>query len=241
MSIEVFAPGLDYYVKRLESGEPYSFVRMGDGEWSAILQDRGRTSSGSQVLSITLLKKLMRQMMMECPTSPNFIIGMRPGSQRPGIEHWLEKNARPHINWHDCRVLYQASRHGELYPWVKAIREHKLPTVVVGPIRHATLNGQMFNIKQHVVIPNKDCFAQQDRIMQEVALSGRPAIVLFSAGPAAKVMIWQLWKRGLGEQSYMLDVGSLLDPYTVPLKVTRKYHKTLRDDPGIIRRNLTGE
>lgn len=241
MSIGVFAPGLGFYVGRIEARQPFTFVRMGDGEWSTILQDRTRTSSKSQHIDIPKLKRLMRTMMVECPKDPRFVISMRPGSQRPGIETWLERNARTNIKWHDCRVLYQASKHGNLYPWVKAVRECGLPVVVVGPERHKTLNGRMFDIAQHVVIPNRDCFVEQDRILAEVCLPNRPAVILFSAGPAAKVMCWQLWKRGVGESSFVFDVGSLLDVYCVPMKKSRKYHKYLANNPELIRRNLTGE
>ena len=238
MTIGVTDPGLAYYVGRIERKEPYTFVRMGDGEWSAILSDRARTSSGSQALRIRRLRKMMRASIIQAHRDANYIVAMRPGSQRPGIENWLNHNKPLWLKWRDCRVFYKASRHGHLYPFIKALRETDLPIVVVGPERLKALNGRVFPIAEFIKIPNKDCFVLIDQIMLKVLSLARPAIVMFSAGPAAKVMCWQLHSR-IGGQSFLLDLGSLWDPYVG--KHTRRYHKQMLREPWRIKANLTGE
>jgi hypothetical protein len=183
---------------------------------------------------------MMSQVIIQCPNDDNFILSMRPGSQRGGIETWLTSNQPEHIKFHDCRVLYKASKKGNLYPWVRAIRESGLPVVIVGPKRHASLHHRMFEIERHIVIPNKDCFVKHQTYEQQVVGFGKAAVVLFSAGPAAKVMCHRLFSQ-VGKQMFLFDVGSLFDPYCQPMKISRQYHKTFRKHPHLINKNLTGE
>ena len=68
--IEVYDPGLQYYVDMLNGGQPYTFIRMGDGEWSAIMGDRGRTSSGSQTLHHESLRNGMIKVVCRRPEKP---------------------------------------------------------------------------------------------------------------------------------------------------------------------------
>ena len=150
MTIEVFAPGLEYYVSRLRDNQCYTFTRLGDGEWSSILQDRKRTSSRSQRLDIRALRKQMRKVIIQCPDADNFILSTRPGSERPGIGVWLQRNKPAHLHFHDCRVFYQASKHGRLYPFIRALRDSELPVIVVGPERLRALHGRVFDISGFV-------------------------------------------------------------------------------------------
>lgn len=237
MTIQVTDPGLMHYVERIERNEPFTFVRMGDGEWSAILGDRTRTSSGSQALNIRRLRKMMRQSIIQAHRDVNYVVTMRPGSQRPGIENWLEHNKPAWLKFKDCRVFYKASKQSKLYPFIQALRESKLPIIVVGPERLKKLHGRVFGIVEFIKIPNKDCFVMIDQLMLRVLALQRSAIVLFSAGPAAKIMCWHLHSQ-IGGQSFLLDLGSLFDPYVG--KRTRQYHKRLLREPWRIKANLTG-
>lgn len=235
---DVQKPGLQYYVERLKVGDPYTFIRYGDGEWSAIMQDRPRTSSRSQGLRIPALKKQMKKSIIKAPDVDNYIAATRPGSQRPGIGDWLRENKPDHLHFHDCRVFYQASKHGRLYPFIKALREHALPVIVVGPERLKALHERVFDITGFVTIPNKDCFVERDRIMLEVLSYTMPKIVLLTAGPAAKIMAFHLYHR-IGAGSFIIDLGSLWDVYTG--KASRSYQKIMLREPWRIRANLTGE
>ncbi len=238
MTIEVFAPGLEYYVSRLRDKQCYTWIRLGDGEYSAILQDRKITSSRSQRLDIRALRKQVRKVIIQCPDADNFILSTRPGSERPGIGVWLQRNKPAHLHFHDCRVFYQASKHGRLYPFIRALRDSELPVIVVGPERLKALHERVFDISGFVTIPNKDCFVERDRIMLEVLSYTMPKIVLLTAGPAAKVMAFHLYHR-IGAESFILDMGSLWDVYTG--KASRSYHKIMLREPWRIRANLTGE
>lgn len=133
-------PGLQYYVRFIEAGEPCSFVRFGDGEWTAgILHDRPRTTSRSQSLDILGLQRDMRRAFTECHLADNYFPSLRPTSLKPRITNFLKKNVPQGVIFHDCRVFYLSSAHGELFLLVEALRNLKIPLVFVGPPRHHLL------------------------------------------------------------------------------------------------------
>ena len=240
--LQVHVPGLQYYVDRIKSGRPYSFVRHGDGEWVAgITHRRNRTSSGSQRLDIPSLQKDMYRSLTQCHIADNYIVGLRPSSLVPkkmrGVKEWLERNIPKGVRWHDCRVFYSSSYHGDLFPLIDTLRNLTMPLIFVGPARLEGLRNQgIFPKAQYITIPDRNCYQDRTRIMQNVLDAPRPAFISFSAGPAAKIMIYQLFPT-LGNVSFLFDFGSLWDIYVG--RLTRKYHKKMT--PETIQGNLTGK
>jgi len=236
--IDVFSPGLQYYVDKMNAGEPFTFIRLGDGEWSAIQQDRGITSSRSQTLNHKSLQQGMIKVIARAPDDPRYILSLRRTSYRANITAWLEQHTPGHVRFHDCTVLYKASKKGQLYPFVEALRGLEVPIKVVGPERLAALDPRVFPIAQHIVIPGRNCWAMRERIIAEALQKRNPVCYLLTAGPAAKVFAWSLFQR-VGQHSWIIDCGSLWDPYVG--KRTRTYHKGMLKNPAIIQRNLTGQ
>lgn len=240
--IEPFNPGLQYYVDKINTREPFTFIRLGDGEWSAILQDRARTSSRSQTLKHKSLQQGMMKVIARAPDHDNYILALRSTSfnSRVGIKAWLEQHTPEHVKWHDCTVFYKASKKGQFYPFIQALRDQIFPIIVIGPERLKALDPRVFPIWRHVIIPGRDCWAQRERILARALRDrlSRPSVYLITAGPAAKVFCWSLFQR-VGQQSWILDLGSLWDPYVG--KRTRTYHKGMLKRPAIIKRNLTGQ
>lgn len=228
-------PGLAHYVNMINAKYPFSFVRYGDGEWSAILGDRRqRTGSGSHSLTIPQMRQDLRRSIRQCHQVNNYIVALRQTALKPAIKQWIRANA-PTIAWHDCTVFYKASRKGQLYPFIEAIRNCGLPVIVVGP---PWLNGlkKAFVIEQFVNIPRRDCYHKRGSILKQVLEFGQPALITISAGPAAKAWVWQLYRR-IGDHSTILDLGSLWDVYCG--KRSRQYHKSMKKET--IRRNLNGQ
>jgi len=230
-------PGLEYYVNRVAEGRPFSFVRFGDGEWTAaILHDRERTSSGSQSLTLRGLQSDMRDALVDCPVAESYIPSLRPTSLKPQIVTWLKHSVPKGVVWHDCRVMYLSSAWGTLFPFVDALRNLTVPLIFVGPCRLWTLRlSGIFPKATVIVIPNVDCYTSKGEIMAQILGLPRPAFISFTAGPAAKVMIHQLYPL-IGDTSYMIDCGSLWDVYVG--HVTRRYMKTMTFHT--IQRNLLG-
>jgi len=234
--IDPFNPGLQYYVDKLSSCDPFCLIRLGDGEWSAIKGDRGITSSRSQTLHHESLRNGMIKVIARAPDDPRYILALRRTSYRANITAWLEENTPEYMRFHDSTVFYKASKKGRLYPLIEALRNLDVPIKLIGPERLAGLNGRVFPIGQHIVIPGKNCWAMRERILSEALADRAPACYLITAGPAAKVFAWSLFQR-VGQHSFILDTGSLWDPYVG--RRTRTYHKGMLKNPAIIKANLT--
>jgi hypothetical protein len=233
--MDIFNPGLQYYVDKLNAGDVFTFIRLGDGEWSAIQQDRVRTSSGSQTLNHKSLQQGMIKVIARAPDDPKYILALRRTSYRANITGWLEQHAPKHVKFHDCTVLYKASKKGQLYPFVETLRNLNVPIKLVGPERLSALDPRVFSIGQHIQIPGKNCWAQRERILEEALRARDPACYLVTAGPAGKVFCWSLFQR-VGQHSWIIDCGSLWDPYVG--RRTRTYHKRLLNNPDILWKNL---
>lgn len=228
-------PGIQHYARRIASGKPFTFSRYGDGEWSAITADgRRRTGSKSHALRIPSMQRAIRRSLRFCPRGPNYIVSLRETCLKASITRWIARNV-PDLDWHDCTVLYKASKKGRLYPFVKAIRESPLPKIVVGPTRLRRLNGRVFKLAAFVEVPNRDCWHKRAQIINSVLTVGEPAIITISAGPPAKAFAFQLFKKTHGN-SFIIDVGSLWDVYVN--KPTRAYQRNMT--PKTIRTNLYG-
>ena len=237
MKIKVFSPGLQYYVDRLKNGDPFTFIRYGDGEWSAILGDRPVTSSGSQRLLLPGLHKWMKLSIKRCPNAANYIVAMRATSLQPAIRRWLDNNAPAHIRWHDCTVFYKASKKGRLYPFVNAVRNLGVPIAVIGPERLRRLDGKVFEIEHFIEIPGRNAFVKHNKIIADALKIPTPAFITISAGPAGKVIAHKLYNE-TGGRHFTFDLGSLWDPYVG--KRTRMYHKGMLRRPAVIKANLEG-
>lgn len=235
--MNVFSPGLQYYVNKIKAAQPFTFIRYGDGEWSAILNDgRKRTGTGSHALDIPQLQKALRRSLREKPDDDNYFAALRASSVKAPVAMWLAANV-PGIRWHDCTVFYKSSKKGLLYPFLKAVREQGLPVIVVGPPWLRSINHKVFKIDCLVEIPPRDCWHQRKSIGQRIMeAASEPSIISVSAGPTGKVLAWWIY-REIGRHSTILDLGSLWDVYAG--RRTRQYHKGMRAET--IKKNLEGE
>jgi hypothetical protein len=238
MNMKTITPGLDYYIQRIKSEEPFSFVRYGDGEWSAaILKDRPRTGSGSQALDDVNLQHEMQTSLKNPPLSDTYIMALRPGSvlKSKTISQWLTRNVSPEVQWHDCRVFAHASIKGELYPLIETLKALTIPLVFVGPSWLEKLGG-IFPNAYHLQVPDRDAYRNKQFIYAQILGVLPTALVSLSVGPTTKILISQLFPM-MGHKTFLLDFGSLWDVFCNCK--SRSYHRSMK--PATYRRNLTGQ
>ena len=234
--MKLISPGLQYYIKRIEDNQPFTFIRYNDGEWSAILNDeRPRTGSGSHSLKFPKMQRMLRRSLTQCPRSDDYIVCLRQTAMNSAINHWIAQHSQD-LKWHDSTVFYKASKKGRLHPFVRALEDSPLPLIVIGPHWLRKLS-RIFKRIQLVEIPPRDCWKQADQILERTlsVISG-PSIISLSAGPPAKVFAWRLHQE-LKQPCFILDLGTLWDLYCG--KRSRRYMKNMT--PDTIRRNLHGE
>ena len=234
-----YKPGLQWYVDKLDCGEPFTFVRYGDADWNTVVEYHPRIVLCDVIHSLDLpgLREGMIQSIAEAPDTSSYILATRTGVKKPGtVEYfaflqWLYAHRLGKIQWHDCNVFALAARDGELRPFVQAIRGLDVQRVVVGPewLRPIT---QLFPVERFVSIPEVDCWLDRERIMAECLDVPGPAFYSLSAGVAAKSLAWQLYHER-GEDSWILDLGSLWDVF-MGVK-SRSYHNSMT--PDVLKRN----
>ena len=229
--IEVIDPGLQFYVDKLNAHEPFAIARYGDGEWSAIVQDRA-TCVG-QRLDLPGLREAMVRSITRAPKDPRYILACHPNQARGNIELWLRTHA-PHAQWYDNRTFYRASMHGELFPFVSALRHLRAPLVVIGP-PHLRKLDTILPVAHFIEIPERDAWPTLSRILDETN-QWYGACFSISAGPTSSPLVWRMFARGLGD-GWIIDTGSLWDVYC-GVK-SRSYHN--RIDAETLRRNVEGE
>lgn len=205
--IEVRKLPLSFFVDALNENHPFGFARYGDGEWSALLGARGANCDG-QVYSSELGADLERTLLER--RDYFYAIGPKAMHKELGqrVEQWLVDHA-PRLIWYDTEVFLNASLMGELRPFVNALRRKRV--LLVGPPHLARLKA--LNAIGLVVTPDRNAYAEKARLEIEILKQAELAdVILFSAGPAAKVMLYDLYPQ-LKTTHTLIDCGSLWDVY----------------------------
>jgi len=201
---------LEEIAARIRDGRHFSFVRFGDGEWSAILGDPGANCDGHMYFP-----ELGQRLAGTLKAPRDMYYAMQPyalSRDARRIVRFIHRE-RIALRWHDADVFHDASCQGRLAPFVRALRGR--PVVVVGPAHLRPLNEQVFPYEHFVEVPARNCFLDMDRIRRQVLDLGgarQGVVYLFSASMPAKVLVYDLFPD-LGGQNWLLDVGSLWDVY----------------------------
>lgn len=227
--IDVFEPGLQYYVDLMNAGKKFSFNRMGNGEWDCIFGTYHKTRSGSQTFNPEL-RQAMEDVILKVHKDSSYFMAIQNTAalEKSGllgrVDGWL--SGKPPIAWHLGDVFHRASRDGTLTPLIDALSMQRVVTVGPPWLISLPFSSVFVPVEEH------DCWDQVDEIAEQlVKLSG--AVISFSAGPAAKILIHRLFPV-IGKTCWLLDFGSLWDPYCGVQ--SRKYHKAMDDQ--ILRTNL---
>lgn len=191
--------------KKIENGENFSFVKMGDGEMLAMLGVEGENCDGSRYNKELgeRLKEAYRFLGKQSGVQiTKWKLGMEKERERLEKELGIECTAN-----HDLLL----NRVGELSPYHynfwKAIKNSKRKKIFVGPRK---LEGvvKMLNIDSFVEIPEKNAYENPINLKAE-----ENAIYLFSSGFASKIWIAELLKQN--KNITCIDCGSAFDPIFV--------------------------
>lgn len=221
----LYDPGLEFYVGKLQRGEPFSFVRYCNGEWNCLLRQQSDRTYGIPQLHMPELQAALAASILEPRTGDYYLALQNHGFLGPlgfiaEIDQWLEQHGAPDINWHFGTVFHRASEKGQMGTLVKALQAR--PLVVVGPewLRQLTFATDF------VPVAAKNCWVDVESIETRLRSVTAGSVISFSAGATANVLIHRLAPI-LGQHSWLIDFGSLWDPYC-GVK-SRRYHKVLSE------------
>lgn len=240
-----------WWIEKIRSQDPFTFVRYGDGELNAIAHGR-RTKNGD---GHTLRNKQMRRQLIRSITqpgqAPNYYRSLWMDDRCQPVEqiarNWIPKNA-PGLTWYNALAIHFKNISGENYPYFKTMRELAFPIVIIGP-QHLRAINQVgcFDYAGFVEVPYRRAYFAKDRILEEALVFESPCLYSIHAGPPSPIFAHQLWKER-GDSCIILDLGSILDGYVSaryggPVEgggpITRKFWKR-RATHKLLMRNLHG-
>jgi hypothetical protein len=200
--------------------------RWGDGEWNSVLGLRSEKAANCD--GHRYFRSMGRQLAQALKDRPAYYVAMQPLAMRlmgDRLDRWLTDNSLDLV-WHDASVFHDASSRGEIEHVFGALRAVG-NLVIVGPEHLCRLN-RFVTYREFVSVPGRDCFLTLDRIQDQVrqacARVGRPAAICVSAGMAANLIVHNLYPT-IGQNSFLIDFGSLWDPYCGVC--SRAYHVSL--------------
>jgi hypothetical protein len=216
---------IDDLVAWLRAGEPFSLSRWGDGEWSSVLGRTTGSNADGQAYEAALgasLRALLR-------ARPPYQLALRTWQEifDGSVEQWIENEDLAALDWTTPDVLHRASAHGQLEPFMQAIRDAPA-FLAVGPSHLRDARGAL-GFSAFVRVPAANAYAALPELREAViAAAGRlpqGAVVTVSAGMTGKLLVDDLY-RHFGQRLTLLDVGSLWDPFAGVL--SRRYMRNPR-------------
>jgi hypothetical protein len=261
LDVDVVQRPLSDYVHQMSLRMPFSFARYGDGEWASVLGKRVKPDKNCDGHTFyPAMQQAFRKVFAELRDQPDcydYWLGMQPMALRMWglrIDKFLKRRGLHDRQWYDADVFHVASRDGELMPLIRALQD--LPVVVVGPNHLRTLD-QVFGYNEFIPVPPRNCFLQLDGIIAGIRKALKQqrddvVAVTISASMPAELIIHELYKD-YGEQAFLIDLGSVFDPY-VGVR-SRKYHQGMTQnaiqrispgtkthvEAGSLRRRKTGQ
>lgn len=207
---------LDYYIARLQTADPFCFVRYGDGEFQAmgILPTTNNQNCDGHKYFADMGDELRQTLE---PNSDHFVRAIghmaTANNGRELIHDYLTQHALDTQNWHDTETFLEASLKGQLNPLVKYIRNQKTVYICPDVLKMFVYNN--LRVNHTVTIPTKNAYLEINKIEKttiNLIRKTKPTLILISGGPMAKVLLYRLFIKH-GVQADMLDLGSLWDGY----------------------------
>lgn len=200
---------LEHYINRMVHKRYFSFVRYGDGEWKALIQ-QNRQNGVAQWIS-PKLHSHMNKSFLNCPKSGIYFglqgnITRNPDTALKYLrKHYLK------IPWVNADVFHYASRDGILYPLIRQLR--KMRVVIVGPDFLRKLSKKTVKYKRFITVPSKNAYGSYDSIAQAIRLAhkelGDGMVYSFCTGPTSEMLIQDLFPEM--PKNFLIDFGSLWD------------------------------
>jgi hypothetical protein len=121
------------------------------------------------------------------------------------------------INWFDTYDMANFVLDGSIKFIIDELN-HNHNIILIGPDYLNKLD--LFPIAKYIVVPDVNCYLDQERILKEIENYGEPGIYMFSASMLTEVLIYKLYSKL--PQSFLIDFGAIWDPFVG--KNIRDYH-----------------
>lgn len=191
----------------LAVGNPFAFVKFGDGEFECIVgagkgyQEDGQRYSDEAAMALIEAWAFLRDL-------PNaYLTCWCPPALKPDVSKVADLNGRRFLD-HDALLLH--TRSDNLAAFYRNLYADKRRKVLVAPSRLSGVTD-LLGCSEHVDIPRPNAFEARDEFKKQILAMAEPGdIWLFSASFAAKCWIFDLMKANIPVSC--IDLGSAFDP-----------------------------
>ncbi len=218
----------DIMVDKIKRGENFSWSRFGDGEWSAILQNRKEGAFNCD--GHHFFPDLGQSLKNILEYKPRYYIGLQNMAKEQNKDSEEFKRLYEKNKWSDNEILHRANIRGwmqQFFDILKiAAKVNNRKVILIGNSSLRSMNK--FHVAKFIEIPLIDCWLEYNDIRRQVAkaIDGeKNPIVLYCASMMSKVLIDNM-DQYYSDNITQIDCGSSFDPYVG--RQTRTYHKTLK-------------
>jgi len=212
---------LQFFIDKIQNGEPFRFLRFGDGEfWCANGEKKmiGKNEHGVFPAITEDIRYILSHLKKE------HYNGLQPLSLTiPHLVKWI-----PEWDWCNADVFHEASIEGKLQPFFEALKGKKV--VIVSSQKMMKIKP-IIDYYDFITVKPQDCYIQKAKVLKWIEAFPPKTIFLFAASRLSVPAIYHSTR----DDCTFIDVGSLLDPYIGVS--SRVYHSNMT--PEIIKQNTT--
>jgi len=205
---------VEHYLKKIDNNEPFSFVRIGDGEILNIFPLHWLHVNCDGSAFLPELKIPMMQIFKNQYPYYHCLLDCSFDLNGDLFRDFLEETC-PDMDFYNGEIWQEMIADGRIEELISIVSAKHKPVFIGGShFQNIHLLKGFINSPIHMEIPNKDSFKQVDNIIQEISdlfLQGQ-RMFLFSAGYTTKIIIDTLHPF-IGSDAFMLDLGSCFDPF----------------------------
>lgn len=209
----------DALCDKIRNGEHFSLARYGDGEFKAILGEKGENCDGHKYFP-----EMGQELAEVLKSNPDYYVGLHcTGRDNLDVKtlDWLKENELTKREYIQNEVFHIPVRDGLMDQFFEALSGKNV--CVIAPSYVTEMHRQIE--ARFVVIPGKDTYNSLPKIKKwtlRVDLTNH--IVLICASMTAPLIVDYLFQQ-YGNTATFIDFGSSFDPY-VGVK-SRSFHKTI--------------
>lgn len=214
--MEIIEKDINYYIKRLQNNEYFSFPGYSDAEWLAMSKQRiGEKTAAGQIWTKEIGDRLIDSLVKnrhEKSFLPAFPKIMNGWGMMKDVKEILYRYGLTEMDFYERDIVTDdlAAQPGGLQPLIKQLR--KMDVYLVGNV---LMQGLRFlNYKKHFITESLYNFHIEgdiDAMVEEIADFGKPGVYLFSVGMSDAVMIGELHNRM--KNAFLIDCGSIWDAF----------------------------
>lgn len=204
---------VEYYLDMIRNNEPFQLSRFGDGE--VICMQLANCKLKSNCDGSKFLTELIMPMRQIFKNNYDYFHCLLDCSFDINGKEFIEfiDNTCPDMQLFDGEIWQYLSFNGRIRELIDAINPY-MPCFIGGKHIEKVKHMKGLDRMRYIQAPDKDSFYDFDRLFNEcmnMHMAGC-RMFLFSCGYTTKPLIDTLFPY-LGQDSFLIDVGSLFDPF----------------------------